>query len=83
MTLHHLNGRLAKLEAQSTPPDPDALTKGRTLIVWRRPEETEQRPARGGELSHGLGAGGLPPVSPERPLRRASGAAGAGVYPRA
>ena len=36
MTLHALNGRLAKLEAQSAPPDLDALTKGRTLIVWRR-----------------------------------------------
>ena len=42
MTLHALNGRVARLEAQTTPPDPDALTKGRTLIVWRRREETEQ-----------------------------------------
>lgn len=41
MTLHALNGRIAKLEAQSAPPDPDAITRTRTLIVWRRPEDTE------------------------------------------
>lgn len=40
MSLHQLNGRVTKLETQTTVPPP-TLWHGRTLIVWRRCDESE------------------------------------------
>lgn len=40
MSLYHLNGRVTKLEIQ-TAVQPTTVWQGRTLIIWRRRDESE------------------------------------------